>query len=505
MRILILILLVSVQLGTAATWYVDNAAGAGSRNGTSWANAWTNLNGITGTSAGDTVYISGGTTSKTYRDPYWTPANGTAGNPITYRIGQEAGHSGRAIFDSQGVNSAWLFGNGVLKNVVIDGLYSGNRRFVVTNASSFHWSVWCDGVSDITIKGLEAWESVRFNSGTNIHLQNCFFSPFPPTNGNSTYAVLWSVKTKSGESMDFTNNSIKQCEFRLPRSSANPAWGSDGVQGGRCTDFQSNTLYTVTGMENLDWQHGDGWQNVSTAGEGSWCRIANNSFTNFANYGIYWEMTGAVSNVHVFNNVVSHTDSSTATSAAVGLVIACQGASGVTYSNLVVANNTVVDNYGRSGIGVADASAANTYQNCVVANNLTYNSGVAGGEQAISVGNSSGTNGLAIYGNKSISGARGTNTIETAQLALAGGDTGLAFTSYSELGSGNNFRLLSSDTAAISAGFDLSAYFTTDADGNTRSGTWDLGAYEYIAPSTTYRGFSFGPGVRLIGAGRLTQ
>jgi hypothetical protein len=43
-----------------------------------------------------------------------------------------------------------------------------------------------------------------------------------------------------------------------------------------------------------------------------------------------------------------------------------------------------------------------------------------------------------------------------------------------------NYRLQSS-SPAINAGSSsgLTSYFTTDADGNTRSGTWDIGAYEY--------------------------
>ena len=40
---------------------------------------------------------------------------------------------------------------------------------------------------------------------------------------------------------------------------------------------------------------------------------------------------------------------------------------------------------------------------------------------------------------------------------------------------------LASDSPAIKAGVNLSSYFTTDCDGNTRpsSGAWDMGAYEY--------------------------
>lgn len=45
----------------------------------------------------------------------------------------------------------------------------------------------------------------------------------------------------------------------------------------------------------------------------------------------------------------------------------------------------------------------------------------------------------------------------------------------------NDFHLASNDTTAIDAGTDLSGTFTTDIDGETRSGTWDIGADEYVA------------------------
>ncbi|HTQ49309.1 MAG TPA: hypothetical protein VMJ12_01265, partial [Candidatus Acidoferrales bacterium] len=63
----------------ATTWYVDSSA-AGTHNGTSWANAWTSLSQISGVSAGDTVYISGGAggSSHTYSVSNWKPAGGNS-------------------------------------------------------------------------------------------------------------------------------------------------------------------------------------------------------------------------------------------------------------------------------------------------------------------------------------------------------------------------------------------------------------------------------------------
>jgi hypothetical protein len=34
---------------------------------------------------------------------------------------------------------------------------------------------------------------------------------------------------------------------------------------------------------------------------------------------------------------------------------------------------------------------------------------------------------------------------------------------------------------------------------------WDIGAYEYIAPSTTYNGFRFGSGVKLLNRVTIRQ
>jgi hypothetical protein len=50
-----------------------------------------------------------------------------------------------------------------------------------------------------------------------------------------------------------------------------------------------------------------------------------------------------------------------------------------------------------------------------------------------------------------------------------------------------DFHLTSGDTVAKDNGTDLSGTFTTDIDGQTRTGTWDIGADEYVASGeTTY-------------------
>jgi hypothetical protein len=88
----------------AAEWYVDSAA-AGTNTGTSWENAWPSLTAIVWTSVnpGDTVFISGGTTSKTYSESIIFTRSGTDGSPITIDTGANSpsptGHDGLVIVD----------------------------------------------------------------------------------------------------------------------------------------------------------------------------------------------------------------------------------------------------------------------------------------------------------------------------------------------------------------------------------------------------------------------
>lgn len=101
MRLIAILTLALASIGRAfgASVYVDNAA-TGLNNGTSWANAYTSFPTAAQIAPGDTVWISGGTTSKVYASTLTFVESGTSANWLKYRIGQDAGHNGVAIFQA---------------------------------------------------------------------------------------------------------------------------------------------------------------------------------------------------------------------------------------------------------------------------------------------------------------------------------------------------------------------------------------------------------------------
>ncbi len=134
---LITIMLLWTSSAHAVTRYLDCAVSS-SGSGQSWGTAWKAFSNITGLAAGDIVYISGSGTCATYSVNGWIATNGTAGNPITYKIGQDAGHNSPVTLTAGG---QWLANSGNITGVVVDGNYNNTRSITVTGSTIIGGSV----------------------------------------------------------------------------------------------------------------------------------------------------------------------------------------------------------------------------------------------------------------------------------------------------------------------------------------------------------------------------
>ena len=207
----------------AAIWYVDNAA-TGSNNGTSWANAWTNITNASGLAAGDTVYISGGSSSKSYSISSWAPASGSSGNPITWRAGQDTGHNGTVILNG----GSYCFGNG-FHDVTFDGNYGGSMHIQVQNCSNQVWQP-TGSIGNVKFKYISFPSNTGgfwFNQiGTvnGLEWDHCYIKKvdaYPSDKTNTWWAMYGST---------WDSNSIHDCEIHYPVKSSDPGYGDDVVQ-----------------------------------------------------------------------------------------------------------------------------------------------------------------------------------------------------------------------------------------------------------------------------------
>jgi hypothetical protein len=153
-------------------------------------------------------------------------------------------------------------------------------------------------------------------------------------------------------------------------------------------------------------------------------------------------------------------------------------------SGLVTLRNCVVISSADRAVSMSYGTNAPTVvlENCVCIGG-TY--GVIQGDSTVTARNCYASGATAAYS--------GTMTLTTCASSDATGSTGLQNVAYStstftSVTAGSEDFSLVSGSALIDTGTDLSATFTVDIAGTTRSGTWDVGAFTYTASggSTTW-------------------
>lgn len=210
-------------------------------------------------------------------------------------------------------------------------------------------------------------------------------------------------------------------------------------------------------------------------------QISNSGNKGSSSRGIRESLAGTSNDVYISNNIIRAT----------GIGISASPSDGITFNeaNVKIWNNILYDWY----IGVS-FDWQNTYvideilYNNTVVDNVNYGIYVGGGVSGniriynnISYHNSVDLPTSTDYYYTNID-ASGNNISSDASSPDGAGYQNKTLTFLDSVS--NNFHLTNSDSAARDAGTDLSAdaylSFSTDIDGGTRSGTWDIGADEYV-------------------------
>lgn len=438
----------------ATTWYVDSSA-TGSKNGTSWTNAWTNVNQIAGVSGGDTVYISGGPTgtSRTYSlTASWQPRSGTSGHPITYQIAKDSSHNGTAIFNT-GSNS-WI--SGAINYVVVSGdAGDAGRHFqLVSNSSGA--AVDASGSTGLRLAYVVFNNSngsfAHFNGGTQIELDHVYFYKISGSSGDDDHAIYFGV---DGNTWDV--NKIHDSVFYLPRNDA--GGGDDCIQGGDGGISIYNNSIIGYAASYPRGQHQDGFQPLG----GSYLKVYSNYIQDMANYAVFGDAYyGDFAHFWVYNNIVVLTSSALqASDPPQGIAIGPDGGSlqqlgrWPTFTDVMVANNLIADYRGHGSINLRNnPGQGSSFSQCSVINNIIINS------DGIGVGSS---------------------VTATPNIVIALSSGSGHFVRYTPSASNNDFHLLAVDTTFRGKGTALSSYFSSDKDGKLRAptGVWDVGPYVY--------------------------
>jgi hypothetical protein len=430
----VFIILLAATPAWSTTYYLDCAVGS-SGNGSSWSTAWKSLSNITGLAAGDLVYISGSAGCSTYNTSQWNPVNGSASNPIIYRMAQDSGHTNPVTINLTGAPGMAGTSNQIT-GVWIDGNLSGKQNITLqgTLGAAGNGTKWNGSHLSYLVMNRTKVEAGVLNG---LEIDHCNIDL--PVNSDHFY-----TSSTSGGAIGYTLNLIHDNVLHLRQQTGNSGIGDDGFQWLENASVYNNFFIAVmTSAQNI--QHQDGIQTC-----GSYMAIYGNYFENIGNYPVYGDCFGSGSHWRVYNNI-----SSGAGLPLQHFAMGFEQTSGSTLSDFIIANNTAYSSTGSNlCVSLGGGYSGNSVKSSYIVNNLCYNTSV----QSIPGGGS-------ITVSNNYEGTANVSFVNTANYP------------------NQDFNIQPNSTNAINRGINpapsyLTSFYTTDASGVTRPNPWDLGAYE---------------------------
>ena len=494
MRKFILSVLILLGLSTslyAESLYVRPATGDCTYNGNGLAStcaagagqtgAWKGLTSVqwgAGTSsveAGDTLYLVGGLTYTLTSSEYLrVGASGSSwSSPITITVYG----SGAAVLDADDEQDSPIY---LQSNdyIIIDGVrgdaVAGDYDYgiKITNLEAGSGGIYQNdyGVPGyLQIKHVEISGSqqtggddqgaIRLgNGGADTEISYCYI------HGPSS-SQLWYVSGidywASPGGTSYTNKKIHHNKVMNVYH--------DGIKSDGNVSIYNNIVLNVEGSGHSD---------SILVQSGGYAKIYNN-YVSSADQQIYLDqLAGSVAHIYIYNNILNNAQGH-------GIIISTQGGD---LDDVRIYNNTI---YATGSYCIWKDNESGDLTNVHIVNNIFYSSG--GGYYCLWVNSPVGSIvelDYNIYGTN-LGNAPDITDWGGTKYTLAELVSNTSFGDHSTYAdpvfndAPSDLTLSASDTIARDRGQDLSAYFTTDKDGNTRSGTWDIGAYEYSEETPT--------------------
>ena len=474
-----------------ATWYIDGTVGGGSHNGTSWPNAWSSFDTVnwSGIHAGDTLYISGGSSSKTYTEPWTVGVGGTSGNPITIGIdAANPSHNGTVIFDYNACGDGCT-ATGLTLNqnyVTLSGNVNGANHIQIINlrnTSASRSTIGIYGSSNIgvTIDHFTFTNDnnpIRFDYANGVTVRNCSITQL---RGDAGIAMNASVGT-------FDNNLIYG-NYLEPMVNVGIG-GPDGIQGSSGISIYNNTIKEVTSTAIITSQQHPDMMQIT----GNYIKVYGNDFINVGDSVFDYDAwaNGTPHDIWVYNNIFRIVT-------AIDLYpeyfrMYCSSGKFISITNVKIMNNTFIDNNDdANNIRMDTFRGTPTATGIEIKNNIWYNAGRGASTSAFSIDDSAGFTSSSFsfdanvyFQNSGTTSIRFRGVVYPATNWIAANEPHSTtaqplFLSYSPGNINNDLHLKSGSAVAVDQGVSLAPYFTTDKDGVSRpqGADWDIGAYEY--------------------------
>lgn len=480
--ITILLLVLGAANIYAADYYVAQNA-AGMATGVSCANA-TGISYYTGSwsgkvSAGDTLHLCGTITS-----PLIIGASGLQSNPITVKFENGAkfskpawGTGSAAAIYSVSKNYITIDGgtNGIIENTN-NGTALGTKQDTnaIYVARSSNWTIKNLTVKTMYVRTPDSDDSNTYGKGIYIIASNTIVLSDLKVS-DIYHGIQAYASGSSADGLTIQNTSISRVSAGIAVS-LNSAHNYTNVSIDNVKIFDLN-VWDGCWNNCASWHHNDGihtWGNYGSGANKIQITIKNSTIGG--DFGAHTTaliaLTDYTTDANIYNNLLYSTAQGP-TNGYIGLH---------TYSSgtVNIYNNTIKGPIAGSGGGMGVYIGASGVWTTNIKNNIF---------STMSIGiNDSGADATIVSDYNDFFNIPNIGKIGNTYYSTIASWKALTYDAHSitddpKFVSSSDFRL-QSDSPAINAGTDLSAYFTTDKDGTKRT-IWSIGAYERVPAQST--------------------